>query len=428
MPKRITSLFLRIVLISSLLVGCTDAQKHDDNIEEVDERQVLTLWSIATESDAFNSPYIKAIADYEEAHPDVRIEMMSYENQAYKTKLRSAVAANELPDIFFTWGGGFSKPFVEAGKVLPLDEYYISYKAELSKAALSYATYDETLYGTTYVTPVSMLFYNRTLFDERGLVAPKTWEELIEVCQVFKNDGITPIALSAKDTWVLAMAHDALVLKSVGHNKVQAVLTKEGQRYNDTDFLVAANKLQELIDMEAFSKDAAAISNDEAQATLTDGEAAMYIMGSWTGGVISTDAENIADFDVVPVPILSDKAMATDFMGGAVDTLMVSSATRDKDIAANAAFEIARSVSKYAFLEGLGIAAWTAEYDTSSVNILSAKIADYTKGATSFTLWFDTLMEAEDAAEYLTLLQEFYEGNIDAETFVIRMDSQLSEK
>ncbi len=81
-----------------------------------DEAKTLTMWTIATEGDANYQAYQNAIADYEEEHPDVTIEMESFENESYKTKIKAAVAANELPDIYFTWGGGFSSAFVEAGK------------------------------------------------------------------------------------------------------------------------------------------------------------------------------------------------------------------------------------------------------------------------------------------------------------------------
>ena len=427
MKRKVAKVIACIVILGMILSGCQNTKDSSDSYSAVKEQEIITLWTIATENDAFHSPFVKAIADYESENPNVKIVMESFENQAYKAKLKSAVAANELPDIFFTWGGGFSKTFVESGKVLPLTEYYEQYKEELPKAAVSYAMYDDVLYGTTYVTPVSMLFYNKRIFEEQNLVPPNTWNELFKVSEELKGVDITPIALSAKDAWALAMLHDALALQSAGHDKVQAVLTKEGQHYQSSDFLLAAEKLQTLIDMQAFSKGAADLSNDEVQTSFIEGEAGMYIMGSWTGGVISTDAMDITEFDVMPIPLLSINAAQTDFMGGAVDTLMVNAETKDKDLAANAAFEIAKNVSKYAFLEGAGIAAWTTQYDTSEVNALSAKIADYTKNATSFTLWFDTLMEAEDAARYLVFLQELYVGKIDAEQFVQRMDEQLSE-
>lgn len=425
MKRKLISALVCISMTALLLAGC--GSEKSDAKGAKDGKKELTMWTIATESDSFHNSFDKAIEDYEKAHPGVTIKMESFENQAYKTKIKSAVAANELPDIFYTWGGGFSKSFVESGKVLALDDYYPEFKDQLSETALSYATYDGSIYGTTYTTPVSMLFYNKVIFEKYNLKAPTTFDELIAVSKTLKEEGVTPIGLSAKDTWVLAMTHDGLALKSAGKEKVQNALTKNGQSYNDPDFLAAAEKLQELIDMGAFSEGATGLSNDEAAATFTSGSSAMYITGSWMGGQVYRDSETPENFDAVPIPVISDNAQATDFMGGAVDTLMVKAETADQKLAANAAFEIARSVSKYAYLEGAGIAAWEKDYDDSEVNPLTVKIADYAASATSFTLWFDTLMDSEDAGEYLALLQEFYAGNLKPKGFVEGMDAQLSK-
>lgn len=402
----------------------------EESTETKEEEVKLTLWSIATESDSFNNAYTKAIADYETAHPGTKITHESFENESYKTKIKSAVAANELPDLFYTWGGGFSKSFVEAGKVLPLDKYYTDeYKAGLSAAALNNATYDGVLYGSTYTTPVSALFYNRAMFDKYGLKAPTTWDELVKVCQTFLDNGITPFGISVKDTWVLAMTHDALTLKSAGPDKTAKAITKNGASYNDPDFLASAQKIKELVDMGAFIEGATGLSNDEASANFYNGTVPMYITGSWMGGSILTDAENPDDFDVAPIPVInSANAKITDFMGGAADTIMASNATEYPDVAGNAVFELTRSISKYAYLDGAGVAAWQVDYDDSAVNPITKKVAEYATGATSFTLWFDTLMDANDAGEYLALLQELYIGNLTPEEFVEAMATQLEGK
>ena len=52
------------------------------------------------------------------------------------------------------------------------------------------------------------------------------FDELVEVCEKLKANGVTPIGISAKDTWVLAMTHDNLVLKSAGHEKTVSALTR----------------------------------------------------------------------------------------------------------------------------------------------------------------------------------------------------------
>ncbi len=443
--KKITGIFLIFTLMASLTAcggnttdnaskteGSNDASvaedtsKNDEKQLDSEEEVTLTLWSIATESDAFNPAYTKAIADYEAAHPGVKIVHETFENESYKTKIKTAVAANDLPDIFFTWGGGFSQAFVEAEKVLALDEYYTEFSDELNVAALGNATYNEKIYGSTFSTPISLLFYNKKMFDERGLTAPTTFEEWKMVNQAFLEDGITPIGISVKDTWVLAMTHDALTLKSAGPEKVHNVLTKTSGTYNDPDFINASASLVELIEMGALIEGAAGLSNDEASQLFYNGTVPMYITGSWMAGSIYTDAETPEDFDLAPIPVLNDaNAQITDFMGGASDTLMVAASTEHPEIAGNAVFELTRSISKYAYLDGAGVAAWNVDYDESEIKPLVQKVAKYATSATSFTLWFDTLMEASDAGEYLALLQELYIGNLTPEEFAQAMEEQL---
>lgn len=113
-------------------------------------------------------------------------------------------------------------------------------------------------------------------------------------------------------------------------------------------------------------------------------------------------------------------------MGGSVDVLMVNAESKNKDLAANAAFEISKYVSKYGYLDGIGIAAWKVDYDTSSLGAITTKLADFVNTGTSFTVWSGSLMEADDYAEYQILLQEFFVGNIDAQGFVDAMEAQLN--
>ncbi|MFP4697331.1 MAG: extracellular solute-binding protein [Eubacteriales bacterium] len=436
MKKGIKKAFSLLLVLSMIfaLAACSpdddDTGKDTNNDTDKDtgnQEETIVLWSIATESDAFHPAYNQAIEDYENDNQGVKIVHETFENESYKTKLKTAVGGNELPDIFFTWGGGFSEPFVESGKVLPLDDYYSAeIQEELPETALNNATYDGVLYGTTFTSPVSMLFYNRAMFEEYGLEAPETWEDLVEVSNTFIDNEITPFGLSVKDSWVLAMFHDALTLKSAGPEKVTSALRKEGQSYNDPDFINSAARLMELVEMGAIIEGATGLSNDEASALFYDGTVPMFVTGSWMAGSIQTDPENPEDFDVAPIPVLnSDNAQITDFMGGASDTFMVSESTDNPDLAADVAFELTKSISKHAYLSGAGIPVWEVDYDDSEVNPLTRKIAEYTANASSFTLWFDTLMSSGDAGEYLDLLQQLYVGNLSPEDFAESMANQL---
>jgi len=423
--KRILSCIAATVLVSGCFAGCGKgnssgsgaASKGEDKGGETN----LTLWSISTKSDSFHSAYEKAIEDFEKAHEGVKVTHETFENESYKTKIKSAVAANELPDVFFTWAGGFSQAFVDSGKVLQLDEYYGDYKDELPETVLSNLIYDDKLYGSVICTPVSVMWYNKSIFDKNNLEVPKTWDEFENVCSTLKDKGVTPIATSAKDKWVLAMLHDALTLKSVGPDKLYSALKKDGVSYSEPDFLTSAQKIHDLVKDGYFIEGAAGLSNDEASAEFYKGNAAMYFTGSWMGGSIMTDAKNPDDFSVAPIPVInSSDAKITDFMGGGSDSLMVAASTKTPDLSAQLAFEITKGVSKYGYLSGAGIPAWKITYDDSSV-------ADYANNATSFTLWFDTLMESEDAGQYLELLQKLYMDELSPEEFQQAMADQLEK-
>lgn len=67
---------------------------------------------------------------------------------------------------------------------------------------------------------------------------------------------------------------------------------------------------------------------------------------------------------------------------------MVSQSTEHPELAAKAAFELARNISKYSYLDGYGLPLWKTDYDHCGVTPLRRKFASYTKDATSFTKWF----------------------------------------
>mgnify|MGYP000233002311 len=49
------------------------------------------------------------------------------------------------------------------------------------------------------------------------------------------------------------------------------------------------------------------------------------------------------------------------------------------------------------------------------------EIYDFTKDATSYTIWWDNLMEGKDATVYLNKLQELFVGSITPEQYVAEL-------
>ncbi|MGW7595898.1 ABC transporter substrate-binding protein, partial [Streptomyces rubiginosohelvolus] len=114
----------------------------------------------------------------------------------YVNKLRSAMGSPSAPDIFFNWGGGSIKPYVDANQLVDLTSTFKN-DATLKDGFLPSIVTAGSLDGKVYGVPMRgmqpvMLFYNKTLFAENDVTVPKTWEDLQKAIKTFKDKGITP--------------------------------------------------------------------------------------------------------------------------------------------------------------------------------------------------------------------------------------------
>lgn len=94
--------------------GSETKKKEADN---GDEKGIeLTVSHImVNETDSQVMAWNKALEEYKETHPNVTVKEDKTDNEAYKTKLKTTLAAGSAPDVFYSWGGGFSQSFVKAG-------------------------------------------------------------------------------------------------------------------------------------------------------------------------------------------------------------------------------------------------------------------------------------------------------------------------
>ena len=166
---------------------------------------VLKLWCIATESDANRPAYLQAIADYEAAHPGIKIEMEAFENESYKTKIKAAMMGGDtadLPDIFFSWSGAFLGEFVNAGRAYCLDENFTAYADKIPESMLSTTTYDGKHYGVPTTFNIVALYANMDLLEQAGWDhVPETYEDLTKCCDDLLAKGIIPFGCAGKETW-----------------------------------------------------------------------------------------------------------------------------------------------------------------------------------------------------------------------------------
>ena len=54
---------------------------------------------------------------FNKANPDAQIKATTFQNDAYKTKIKTAIGAGQAPTIIWGWGGGGLRCYFQANKV-----------------------------------------------------------------------------------------------------------------------------------------------------------------------------------------------------------------------------------------------------------------------------------------------------------------------
>lgn len=356
--KKAGALALSAAMLLSLTANPVWADDKDS-----DDVVTLNMWHIwAAESKSSKKPFEDAVAEFNEENEDIQIVLDATENETYKTKMVATIAANEAPDIYFYWSGGYMKNIVEAGKVLALDDYLSDdVLAEIKPGTLDNMTFDDKIYGLGYSMAIGTFFVNTEMFEENDIKIPESWDELVDACQKFIDLGITPMAVGAKEPWCIDMYLDMLLIRQAGYDECISALSKEGTYVTD-DMIEGAQKLVDLVEMGAFGDGALGISRDESEVPFYNGEVPMYLNGSWTIGNINRDDCAVKDkIDIIEFPALSDKSDVKDFTGGASECFVVNADTEYPEECVYALTQILPKFAEKLYLSGAGFPTWFAE-------------------------------------------------------------------
>lgn len=398
--------------------------------ENTDKKTTLKLWHIwASESETQKKPFEQIIKDFENENPNIKIEVDSYENETYKTKIKTAISVQEGPDVFFTWGAGFAKPFVSSNSVLPLDDYLSDgTKEKISTGTLDNFTFDNKIYGLPMYLWSAVLYCNQELFDKNGVKIPETYDELLSAVEVFNKKGIIPMTCGEKERWPGMFYQNILAIRTAGVKMCNEALNGETS-FEQPEFVESAARLEELVKAKAFDRGVMALTKDESEASFKLGKVAMYYMGNWAAGSFDADGSQIAGKIVCKnFPSISGASGDPDsFLGGSIESFMINANTASKDEAVKLVKYISEKMSEQAAVFGYGLPAWKGEVDSSKLSPTNAQIFELVKGSTGFVLAWDTFLEGADADTHKSLVAEIFASTKTPEHFASEMQ-RLNEK
>lgn len=419
MKRKILAALLSAVMCVGLLAGCG----AENTKESGDGKVTLDVWDIWTDpSSSLTTAFEDAVAQYEEEHPDINIELHGLDTDAYKTKMSTEFAGKaEGIDVFYYWAPGMIRKLIEADKVLPIDEYVTDEQLDRVKEGRTQSfEFDGKLYGLPIDSYMVILFCNQELFDQAGAKIPTTYEELLEAGKKLQQlDGVTPLALGAKDGWLAGTLYESLAMREVGAEKVNQVLLGE-EPFDDPGFTSAAEKMNELYENGILGENPLEDGEAEANAKFLGGRAAMRLTGSWFATDIdSSEDSTIADNVVVTTfPMTRSDGATTDYSGGANSSFFVNKSTEHPKEAAEFAAYITEAMGSQAPELGSGFTSWNVDNDESKISPTFAKMIPLFDEVENGVLAWDTVLDANPAATHQEECQTLLADSADVDAFI----------
>ncbi|WP_017568744.1 ABC transporter substrate-binding protein [Nocardiopsis halotolerans] len=350
----------------------------------------------------------------------------------YEERLRTAMGSSERPDVFFNWGGGSIEPYVEQEMLLPLDDM-LAENPEFADSFIPSILEAGQVNGEQYGIPLRgtqpvILFYNETVFEEVGVEPPETWADIMDLVEAFQEEDVIPFALAGADPWTEQMWLQYLVDR-IGGPEVFASIVESGgtEGWDDPAVLEAARMVQELVDSGAFGDAYASVSYTEGAAStlLSEGRAAMHLMGSWEYSTILDQDEEFATNNLGYVefpPIEGGEGDPNNVVGNPTNFFSITAESEHVDAATRFLTEQMASEEYVADMVENGEVPTTTDAEEAVANSPSPDFATFqyemVRDAPHFQLSWDQALPPNVATPMVTEIESLFNGQSTPEQFV----------
>ncbi|MBW8706145.1 putative sugar-binding periplasmic protein [Streptomyces sp. MBT84] len=388
--------------------------------------------------DASNKVEKQIVATFNKTS-DVKAVLDTIPGADYQQKLQTIINTPQAPDVFFNWGGGSIQPFVKADLLMPLDDFIKddpALKSNFLPSVFNSAVVDGKAYGIPMrgTQPV-LLFNNGNVLDDAGVQPPKTWDELLSTVKTLKGKGVTPIALGGGDQWPTLMWFEYVYDRVAGPELFEKALGGDKSAWESPESKKALSMLKELVDAGAFGTnfDSVKYTNGASPALVAKGKAAFELMGSWYYAQQQQDAKDFAakGLGYTTFPAVSGgKGDQADVVGNTNNFYSVLKKTKHPE-AVEKFLKLMYSdefVKAQMAIGNLPTTTNTEKFlDTSASPAYSHFQYDLVKKAPSFQLSWDQAYPPSAITPIHQAVQQFFNGQIDADGFIKAMQALPTE-
>ena len=397
----------------------------------------LTVTTTFAGEDSNAQNFKNAVADWEAATGNKVVDTSATSDETFKARVVTDFETGSEPDVLFFFNGADSNSFIEAGKVVSIDDIraeYPEYASNMNDDLIA----DSLVDGKKYAVPVNgyweAMFVNTAILEEAGVSMPDgnyTMDQFKEDCAKIKAAGYTPIAAALGNIphywWEFAIFNNQ---SPATHLEIPASVDDA----NGQAWVAGMNDIKELYELGCFPENTLSATDDETFAMFTEGKAAFLVDGSWkVGGIVNAcqsdpedpstlDTDKLAQFDVTYVPGNGSRK-ASDLVGGlSMGYFITTKAWEDPEKRAAAVSFVEHMTSDSVvpvFAQHTASALKNAPaVDPAEFNALQVKAMDMMSGVTSLTGAVQDLFMGDCRVPTFDGMPEIVTGRVTAEDAV----------
>ncbi len=247
----------------------------------------------------------REIAEDFKSETGITIDYQVNPDDQYLQILKTKLNTGEAPDVFM-WAAGLEMLQLPLDKLLDLsNEPWAAREKEWAKAT---TTFDGKLLAlNTWSIDGWGFVYNDQIFDRYNLEPPRTYDELLNVCEVLASNGIIQIYEIPIDLWHTQLFLDEIAAQA--HERIPDLYEKlntNQMKFADVEeFRLALEQIKELAAKGYFGETYMSDTWTRATEALGTGKYAMFLgYTSWQMEVLRDYPDSGAEgFKMFPSPI-----------------------------------------------------------------------------------------------------------------------------
>ena len=243
-----------------------------------------------------NEGFFAALDQFREENADIVIrEDVVQHDQYHGSKFKTLAAANELPDLFML-NSMELRGTVKQDMLMdwtPILDANPEWKESFVPGLLTEVMALDRVWAIPRgLIANNAVYYNSEILSSVGYDQfPETWSEFMSLANDLKSQDIIPVAMGNKAGWVAVSNFlEILAHRTAGEEWFYSIKNNTGAAYTDPEFVRALELFKEFNDAGFFNEDVNSLDQFQVTSYYYNGEAAMYVSGSWGVGTITREA------------------------------------------------------------------------------------------------------------------------------------------